>query len=125
LTGPITQEPIHRRLRAVREATGLTQLQFLPLLNSCAVDLEIKAYSQSTLSKLETGTQAATFDDVAAFAAADPQRRGKLWLAWGESKDATMVQPRRHGPSVIQQPRDEHLNHAIGGTKKQAPRKRA
>jgi transcriptional regulator with XRE-family HTH domain len=78
------------RLRAVREATGLTQLQFLPLLNEAAARLGVRAYAQSTLSRLETGLQEATFDDVAVFASVDPERRGKLWLAWNEQTDSTL-----------------------------------
>lgn len=83
-------EPLYARLKLVREATGLTQLQFLPRLNAVAAKLHVREYSQSTLSKLETGTQEPSFDDVAVFAAVDPERRGKLWLAWNEREDSAL-----------------------------------
>lgn len=72
------------RLRAVREATGLTQVQFLARLNRAAEQLGVRPYAQSVLSRLENGLQQATFDDVAVYAAVDPLGRGKLWLGWGE-----------------------------------------
>lgn len=84
---------ISDRLKAVREATGLTQLRFLPRLNHVAVALGVREYSQSTLSKLESGAQAASFDDVAVFAAVDPKRRGRLWLAWGEERAEQTAEP--------------------------------
>lgn len=78
------------RLKQVRADLGLTQLEFLPVLNAAAARAGVASYTQSKLSKLESGSQAADFDDVAAFAAADPKRRGKLWLAWGEETDSTL-----------------------------------
>lgn len=80
---------IARRLREVREATGLTQIEFLPRLNAAAKSLNMKrTYAQALLSRFETGTQVPTFADVAAYAVVDPKRRGKTWLAWGERADA-------------------------------------
>jgi transcriptional regulator with XRE-family HTH domain len=77
------------RLKAVRTALGLTQLEFLPVLNTAAAKVGVPPYSQSKLSKLESGSQAADFDDIAAFAMADRLQRGKLWLAWNEKADAS------------------------------------
>jgi transcriptional regulator with XRE-family HTH domain len=95
LAGSRSIEPVHVRLRAVREATGETQVVFLPRLNREAAARGVREYSQSTLSKLESGTQAATFDDIAVFAGVDPKGRGKLWLAWGEAEDATVKRSAR------------------------------
>jgi transcriptional regulator with XRE-family HTH domain len=89
----VSDAEIRQRLRQIREATGLTQLRFLPHLNAAAVHLGVREYSQSTLSKLESGPQAPSFDDIAVFAAVDPEGRGKLWLAWGETADATLRPP--------------------------------
>lgn len=110
------------RLKQVREATGLTQLQFLPRLNGAASALGAKDYSQSTLSKLETGAQDASFVDVSVFATVDPLGRGKLWLAWGDAEDATLARPKA-GPSVIKSPSKEQLaKRAVG--KHATPKKR-
>lgn len=87
----MAESGISDRLKAVREATGLTQLRFLPKLNQAAAALGVREYSQSTLSKLESGAQSASFDDVAVFAAVDPLQRGKLWLAWNEETAALMT----------------------------------
>lgn len=90
-------ESIAERIRSVREAHGLTQLQFLAVLNRQAAALGAREYTQSTLSKLETGTQEASFTDVAVFAATDRLRRGKLWIAWGETEDVSMARPTSAG----------------------------
>ena len=89
--------PIHARFRAIREAKGLTQELFLPVLRKAAIAVlgdGGRAYSQSTLSRLESGRQAPTFDDVAVWAEIDPEGRGKLWLAWEEAVDATLARPK-------------------------------
>ena len=83
-----TDEPVRARLLAVREALRMTQAQFLGPLNKEAAARGVRAYSQSTLSKLEGGGQAVTLDDIAVFAAVDPLKRGKLWLGWGEERSA-------------------------------------
>lgn len=83
--------PRNARIRAVREATGLTQQAFLYQLNAASARVlgdGVREYSQSTLSKLESGAQEAAFEDITVFAAVDPKRRGKLWLAWGEEVDS-------------------------------------
>jgi transcriptional regulator with XRE-family HTH domain len=106
------------RLRAVREATGLTQLQFLAKLNAAAERLGTRAYVQSLLSRLENGLQVPSFDDIAVYASIDPERRGKLWLAWGEAEDATLKA--RPGARDIPIEAMERVS-----SKKPAPRKRA
>jgi hypothetical protein len=47
----------------------------------------------SALSEIENDnpSKTVTLEIVAAVASVDPLRRGKLWLAWGESRDATMA----------------------------------
>lgn len=89
----VTRESVGARLRAVREATGKKQQDFVPLLDAAAADLYGSGeltYSQSALSRLETGGQTATLEDIAVFARVDPKRRGKLWVAWGETEDAEL-----------------------------------
>jgi transcriptional regulator with XRE-family HTH domain len=81
------------RLKAVREASGLTQLQFLAKLNGVAERLGSRPYVQSLLSRLENGLQVPSFDDVTVYAMLDPERRGKLWVGWGETEDPTMRRP--------------------------------
>lgn len=90
-----SEQPMAQRLRMIREAAGLTQLQFLPKLNAASravLGEGEREYSQSTLSKLESGAQEPIFDDVAVFAWVDPLKRGKLWLAWGESRDSATAE---------------------------------
>jgi hypothetical protein len=41
-------------------------------------------YDPATISRLENGKQIWKVSDVEAFAAVDPDRRGRAWLAWGE-----------------------------------------
>lgn len=89
-----SREALVERLRSIREASGLTQVQFLERLNRATAAAGMRPYVQSVLSRLENGGQQATVDDIAVFAAVDPKGRGKLWLAWGEKDDPTL---RRHG----------------------------
>jgi transcriptional regulator with XRE-family HTH domain len=110
-------ETVDQRLKAVREATGLTQVQFIPRLNQAAEKLGVRPYAQSVLSRLENGGQQATFDDIAVYATVDPLHRGKLWLAWGEADDATLEKP--HVRDIPLEAMERVTS------KKPAPRKRA
>jgi transcriptional regulator with XRE-family HTH domain len=86
-------EGISARLRSVRDEYGMTQIQFVPVLNKAALALGIRTYTQPTLSKLETGAQEASLDDIAVYARIDRKGRGMLWLGWGLSTDATLARP--------------------------------
>lgn len=108
------------RLRDVRESTKLRLEDFVPALNARARELlgdAAPTFNGGRVSKLELGVQRASLDDIAVYAAIDPQRRGKLWLAWDEAVDSAITRPRRQGPSVIQEPPEETFNQPI-------PRKR-
>lgn len=111
-----------QRLKAVREAAGVTQLQFLARLNAAAESLGKRTYAQSQLSRLENGLQEPTFDDVAVFALVDPERRGKLWLAWGETTDSAQLP--KAGPSVIKEPPAEIFDQPPLGTGRKTARGR-
>lgn len=110
----------------IRKDTGLTQELFVTRLNDAARQLygdEGKRYRQDTLSKIERAHgQAPTFEDVAVWAAVDPKRRGKLWLAWNETIDNTMAQPRQ-GPSVIKEPPEEIFDQPIPRRRKPGERR--
>ena len=115
------------RLKQVREATGLTQLQFLPRLNAASRQVlgeGVREYSQSTLSKLETAAQESVFEDVEVYAAVDPQSRGKLWLAWGEDADSSLAEPKA-GPSVIRKPTAAHVGREAPGKQPRPAKKEA
>jgi transcriptional regulator with XRE-family HTH domain len=86
-------QELPERLRSIREAHGLTQHQFVAVLNRAADKLGVRDYTQSTLSKLETGVQEASLDDIAVFARVDQAGRGMLWLGWGLTDDATLARP--------------------------------
>lgn len=84
-----SSDPLAQRLIAVREATGLVQVDFVKELNRANRKLfggGARMYTQSTLSKLEIGWQEPSLDDVAVYAAIDPLKRGKLWVGWGEKR---------------------------------------
>lgn len=111
---------VGERLRDVREATRLKIEDFVPALNRVSRDLfgdAGPAFNGGRVSKLELGVQRASLDDIAVYAAIDPKRRGKLRLAWNETVDRSMAQPRQ-GPSVIQQPPEEIFDQPIPRRKK-------
>lgn len=79
------------RVKAIREALGYTQLTYLPVLNAASaavLGVGVREYSQSTYSRIESGRQEPTFDDIAVFASLDPEHRGPLWLIWGDAAAA-------------------------------------
>lgn len=85
------REPIRHRLKRVRLDARMTQVEWSARLNELARALfgdEAPRYRQGVITKLETGMQAASFDDVEVYAAADPKQRGKLWLGWNEPPQA-------------------------------------
>ena len=63
-----------------------------------------RRYYGPEISLIESGKKALTLDDVETIAAMDPERRGKLWLGWGESVDATMHPPREEPAHVEPEP---------------------
>lgn len=80
-------EQFPERMKAIRKAHGMTQEIFLAVLREgsrAVLGDGVRTYSQSTLSRLESGKQPPTLEDVAVLAAIDPQARGKLWLGWNE-----------------------------------------
>jgi hypothetical protein len=83
------------RVRAVREATGLTHPQFAALLNETAARLGISRprYDETKVRNMERAARGISFDDVTLIAFADPQHRGRSWLAWGDSRDPTLNVP--------------------------------
>lgn len=76
--GPLTPSEVGARLKSVRVALGLSQLEFIALLWE-KLGYELR---QSELSRIESGKQAATLEDFTAFAAVDPLQRGRAWLAF-------------------------------------------
>jgi hypothetical protein len=88
-------ETIKDRVRAVREACGLTQPQFAALLNETAARLGMPRprYDEAKVRNMERAPRGITFSDVTLVAFADPQHRGRSWLAWGDSHDPTLTVP--------------------------------
>lgn len=87
------REPLRQRLVEIRERSALTQIEFVARLNERARELYgdlAPRYNQSAISKLENGPNKVLLTDVAVYAGIDPQKRGKLWLAWGSAVDETM-----------------------------------
>lgn len=67
------------RIKAIREATGLTQLAFVAWLTDGGLSV-----SPSVYSRWETGAYTPSFEALAALARLDPEGRGRLWLVWGD-----------------------------------------
>lgn len=110
------ESAIGGRMLLVREATDLLQKEFVARLNEASLTLYGRRgprYDPPRVSKLENGRQEPTLADVAIYAAVDPRRRGKLWLAWNESADSALAAPRRQGPSVIQEPPTDTFDQPI------------
>lgn len=97
-------ESFPERVKAIRTATGLTQEDFLVTLRkaSAAVLGEgTRKYSQSTLSRLESGRQSPTLEDLAVLAACDPEGRGKLWLGWDEATTIARADKPERAPHPV------------------------
>jgi transcriptional regulator with XRE-family HTH domain len=75
------------RAKMIRDALGLSQTDFLPLLNEAAKRLGLPAvYSKDyVVSRTETGSRPMTFEDVAVWSSLDKAQRGWEWLALGEN----------------------------------------
>jgi hypothetical protein len=80
-------------------------------------------YDPSAISRTENGGRKLSLDDVPPFAAVDPLRRGKLWLAWGEQSDTTMSAARQ-GPSIIQENDDAIFDEPNVPEKKSAAKRK-
>lgn len=127
-------EPVGQRLRQVRLDARMTQVEWSERLNGVARALlgaDAPRYRQGLVTKLETGMQAPSFDDIAVYATADPKRRGKLWLVWAETVDATLrpagdarFTTGEMAPVEIDYGEDAHeAAQRAGETKPAAPRK--
>lgn len=95
------------RVFDVRKALGtrrrpMSQAAFARLLTAQGG----RTYYGSEFTLIETNEKRLMLDDIVAIAAVDPGRRGKLWLAWGETTDATMGAPET--PADL---RSEELKH--------------
>jgi transcriptional regulator with XRE-family HTH domain len=79
------------RAKQIRDALGLSQSDFLPLLNEAARRLGLPAvYAKDyVVSRTETGTRPMTFEDVAVWSLLDKEQRGWEWLALGDVPVAT------------------------------------
>lgn len=71
------------RLKAIRDALGLTQSAMVDVLNRAAEALGLEpSYRYYTVSRNESGS--ISFDDAAIWLRCDPQRRGWEWFVFGE-----------------------------------------
>jgi transcriptional regulator with XRE-family HTH domain len=117
-----------QRVKAIREARAVTGKEFAAALEAITGD----RYDTSEVSRLETGNRVATWRDILAIAALDPEKRGRDWLAWGDDPDAglqgartkpTGLSPRGSvGRDPIVERLSEQLSHA--GRQGDARRKR-
>lgn len=107
---PKAAADVPARLRAIREATGLTQEQFRAVLARAGLDI-----SQSQLSRLENGGEVPDLDELAAYAAVDPLQRGRLWLAWGDDLQEGRAPTKSGGAAAPRGPlpREEDLQRPL------------
>lgn len=74
------------RVRMIREARGEKQPEFAAAMNGAAKALGVdERYDNTKVSKMEIGGRAVSLDDVRVIASLDPEKRGLLWLAWGDA----------------------------------------
>jgi hypothetical protein len=73
------------RAKQIRDALGLSQTDFLPLLNEAARSLGLpEVYRKDyVVSRTETGSRPMTFEDVAVWLSLDPKERTWEWLVFG------------------------------------------
>lgn len=89
-----SDEPIGDRVKAIREAWGEKQPAFAQRLTAAAARLGLRLrYDNTMVSKMEVGRREVTLDDVTVIASVDREKRGKEWLAWGESR--ALLDPRK------------------------------
>lgn len=89
------------RIKAIRTAAGKTQETFIPVLNEASRAVlgdGVRIYSQSIYSRIESGKQEPTFEDVVVLTSLDKEARGPLWLIWGDGA-AEMFQPKVMPPA--------------------------
>lgn len=101
--GPNSEpEPASRRVYAIRLALGdgwrtaLPMADFAELLNGVSGG----RYDSSIISRMESGERKLSLADITALAAVDPERRGKLWVGWGEEADEARAQPPATGDVI-------------------------
>lgn len=87
-----SSDDVPARLRAIREATGMTQKQFRAALARAGL-----TRTQGQISSLENGGKKASLDELAAYAVVDPLKRGRLWVAWGDAPRPSGVVPGADG----------------------------
>ncbi len=89
---PVSSE-VAGRVYLVRLACGdgvalpLSMTDFARLLNGRTG----RHYDRGTIARLEIGRQAARLVDIECIAAVDPLKRGRSWLAFGESAERWVV----------------------------------
>lgn len=73
-------------MRSVRSDRGETQNQFAAALTAAAQSIGLSSsYDYTEISKRETARKTLDADDFLVIAMLDPQKRGLLWLAFGEN----------------------------------------
>lgn len=77
--GHPSSEGLGGRIKAIREAKGMTQLAFAAWLTEQGLPV-----SQSVYSRWESGAYTPSFEALAGLARLDPEGRGRLWLVWGD-----------------------------------------
>jgi transcriptional regulator with XRE-family HTH domain len=83
------------RMRSIRELRGEKQPEFATELTRAAKRLRLDVtYEGSKVSRLESGRQIFTLEDVTIVASVDPEKRGREWLAWGED-GPILLDPRK------------------------------
>lgn len=94
------------RIRKVRERRGEKQPEFAAAMNEAAQVLGIAdRYDNTKVSKMEIGSRDVTLQDVQVIASIDPEKRGRRWLAWGDTPQTAAADVPRatHGKTGLNQ----------------------
>lgn len=108
----VVSESYSQRVYAIRLALGdgwkspLPMAEFAALLGGAGGGTR---YDSSVISRIENGERKLTLADVERIAAVDPERRGKLWLGWGELADSTMAEPEPLGVESLTPEREAEI----------------
>ncbi len=75
-----------KRVRAIRDALGITGEGFADRLNDAAEQMGLSRYWTSPkITNTEKDKRDLSFEDAIAIAHLDPKPRGWMWVAWGFS----------------------------------------
>lgn len=120
-------EEIGARMFEIRAACGhgVRDPETLKAFSERIAQLTGVAYGEMTLSNMETGKRRWLVTDINAVAAVDPLKRGREWLAWGDSPGEILLDPTQdRGLTLEEEERALEAGRRSAGARKQQGRGR-